>query len=35
MSGLVLGTIGKPSVRRGARALFHGVLTYHVTIMDF
>jgi len=30
----MLGTVGKPLVRRGARALFCGVLTYAGKVMD-
>jgi len=33
--GCMLGTIGKPLARRGARALFCDVLTYGGKIMDF
>jgi len=32
--GGVLGTVGKPSVRRGAWALFHGVQTYGVKVIE-
>ena len=33
--GGVLGTIRKPSTRRGAPALFHGVLSYGVKVVEF
>jgi len=31
----MLGTVGKPSARKGARALFHGVWTYGGKVLNF
>lgn len=33
--GCVLGTVGKPSARRGAWVLFRGVLTHNVKVIEF
>jgi len=33
--GQVVGTVGKPSARRGARAWFRGIPTYSKKVIEF